>query len=181
MDLDSWVTSGQFKAPKVQNKTNFAQSIAKSRAESRASYRSKTSKLERRKDKKQAFLKKLEFEDKLSQINRKSGPKKEKLTEKLYQEMGNPIHSGAQADIALHKLAEKRMAKKNASGVGKKSGSASQQQQNDKTVNLLKQLKDASNHKAGKSNMKKGRNKKLEQNMLSHIEMMKQKMKEMNS
>lgn len=109
MDLSNWANSGQFHLKDNLN-LKKTRSIASSRAESRMSYRSKSSKIDRRKDKKAALLERLEYDAKMTQISRKAPKNRQKLMEKLNQQP-RPCSSGSQADIALHKMEQVRAKK----------------------------------------------------------------------
>ena len=78
MDISNWANSGSFT---LSNQLNLkaTKSIAQSRAETKLTYRSKTSKIDRRKYKSQALKQKLEYDGKMSQISRKSEKNKMKL------------------------------------------------------------------------------------------------------
>merc|ERR1712039_12770 len=106
MDINNWVNNKggfAFKEPTLPNSLSGIpartgeKSIAESRAESRSTYRSITSKVDRRRIKRQALLDKLQYE---------ADQKKNKNGE-------NPIsHSGpasfAQADIGMHYIEKKK-------------------------------------------------------------------------
>merc|ERR1712226_710384 len=173
MDVSNWVDSGAFKLSDGLN-LKASRSIAKSRAETRLSYRSKTSKVDRRKYKKQAILQKLEYEDKMSKISLKSPKNREKLMAKLNLENNVPV-SGAQADVALFKMKERHQAKKEKSPSAVKKSAVTPKKQAKaeefQTVSLLKQLKD-SGSSGSKKTMKKGHMKKKDQAILSQIQLM---------
>ena len=109
MDINNWVNNKggfAFKEPTLPNNLSSIpartgeKSIAESRAESRSTYRSITSKVDRRRIKRQALLDKLQYEaDQKKNKNNKNGE--------------NPInHSGpassAQADIGMHYIEKKK-------------------------------------------------------------------------
>jgi len=196
MDISNWANSGSFT---LSNQLNLkaTKSIAQSRAETKLTYRSKTSKIDRRKYKSQALKQKLEYDGKMSQISRKSEKNKMKLMDKLKLE-SNVAVSGAQADVAMYVAKEKYLEKKRKGLVGTKDGvkgsigskvgnklssspnkTKKQENQNNETVDLLKQLKDS--HMPKKKVMKKGYSKKKDTIMLSQIQMMNEKMKSLNS
>merc|ERR1712080_328857 len=120
--ISSWINDSQFKLVNIEEKfkkltenettqpTNSSRNIqipkstAKSRAETRSSYRSTTSKIERRKDKKIALLAKLKSDAEYY------GSKK--LKKNNFKEPLILPASCAQADIALYKLAIKKQQKK---------------------------------------------------------------------
>merc|ERR1712039_787779 len=107
MDINNWVNNKggfAFKEPTLPNNLSSIpartgeKSIAESRAESRSTYRSITSKVDRRRIKRQALLDKLQYEADLK------NPKKNKNSE--------INHSGpasfAQADIGMHYIEKKK-------------------------------------------------------------------------
>jgi len=124
MDINNWVNNKggfAFKEPTLPNSlANISartgeKSIAESRAESRSTYRSITSKLDRRRIKRQALLDKLQYEADQKKLSKKK-------TDNDSQLFSGPV-SGAQADIGIHyiekKKQEKRAAKKQLLGSGK--------------------------------------------------------------
>merc|ERR1712039_99125 len=107
MDINNWVNNKggfAFKEPTLPNSLSGIpartgeKSIAESRAESRSTYRSITSKVDRRRIKRQALLDKLQYEADQKKNNNKNG--------------GEVVHFGpasaAQADIGMHYIEKKK-------------------------------------------------------------------------
>merc|ERR1712183_799384 len=119
MDINNWVNNKggfAFKEPTLPSSLQSIsaktgeKSIAESRAESRSTYRSITSKLDRRKIKRQALLDKLQYEADLKKgksggLSGSSGPA-----------------SGAQADIGIHYLESKRAERRQNKKMDKSTG-----------------------------------------------------------
>merc|ERR1711931_619663 len=124
MDISSWINDSQFKLVNIEEKfkniveneesspsnplqpsrnIQIAKSTAKSRADTRSSYRSTTSKIERRRDKKSALLTKLKSDAEYYGNLKNNKKKKNSFKEPLLLPA-----SSAQADIALYKLAIKK-------------------------------------------------------------------------
>merc|ERR1711912_143469 len=111
MDINNWVNNKggfAFKEPTLPNNLSSIpartgeKSIAESRAESRSTYRSITSKVDRRRIKRQALLDKLQYE----------ADQKKNKNKNNAGGVPSSIHSGpasaAQADIGMHYIEKKK-------------------------------------------------------------------------